>query len=399
MTDAVLTGWLAPALQERREACQYRTRRVLKGKSRTRLHDAARTLTGFCSNDYLGLASDPRVMDALCEGVRRYGTGSGASAVVSGQSGAHEALESALASWTGRSRALLFPSGFQANLAVHDALLRPQDRVFGDRLNHASLLDGARLAGARMTRYRHGDATALSQQLTRYKGTGRKLVVTDGVFSMDGDQAPLQAISTLCKAHDAVLFVDDAHGVGVLGEHGGGVLDTMQLTQTDVPILMGTLSKALGLEGAFVAGSEALIDSLIQFARPYIYTTALPSAIAHAGLTALNIVRTAPERRARLHENIRFFRTLAHQAALPLMDSDTPIQPIVLGSAQRVMAVAAKLEAEGLLVGAIRPPTVPKGSARLRVTLSAVHEQHEIEALVAALARHLHGYERVSLPS
>lgn len=385
---SMLDSWLTPALQARQANLHYRQRRTLNGRSRTHVIQSSRSLLEFSSNDYLGLANEPRVIDAFCKGAREDGVGSGASAVVSGHLAIHRQLEETLADWTGRSRALLFPSGFQANLAVHDALLSSRDRVFGDRLNHASLLDGARLAGARMTRYCHGDVDALVQQLTRYSGDGRKLVASDGIFSMDGDRAPVQALATACRAHEAVLLIDDAHGIGILGLHGAGLLEDAQLDQDAVPVLVGTLSKALGAEGAFVAGSDALIETLIQFARPYIYTTSLPPAIAHAGLTALHIAREEPERRQRLTDNIAYFQQLAKQAALPITNSDTPIQPMIVGHEHTVMTLAHLLETDGFLVGAIRPPTVPKGSSRLRITLSATHQRADIEALITSLHRH-----------
>lgn len=385
---SVLDHWVMPALDERQAKLQYRTRRTLHGNSRVRVMQSSQTLRGFCSNDYLGLANDARVVDAFCKGARDAGVGSGASAVVSGYLAVHQQLEEALAAWTGRSRALLFPSGFQANLAVHDALLSSRDRVFGDRLNHASLLDGARLSGARMTRYRHGDVEALTRQLERYNGDGRILVASDGVFSMDGDRAPVNALAATCTTHNAVLLIDDAHGVGILGPHGAGLLEEAQLDQEAVPILVGTFSKALGAEGAFVAGSEALIETLIQFARPYVYTTAMSPAVAYASLAALHIARDEPERRQQLADNIAYFRTLAIQANLPITDSDTPIQPLIVGQEQAVMTLAQQLEADGFLVGAIRPPTVPNGSARLRITLSAAHQQADIEELITSLHHH-----------
>ena len=370
---------LEHALHERRQAHCLRQRRTLT------LASPAYDMAG---NDYLGLAHHPRVIEALAEGARRYGAGSGASALVTGQTDAHTRLEGLLAEWLGRSDALVFPSGFQANLALHDALLSSKDTVLGDRLNHASLLDGARLSGARLKRYAHLDMTALERRLRANSAhEGRVAVASDGLFSMDGDTAPLPEMVSLCQRHSALLIVDDAHGVGVMGKSGAGLAEAEGVgSEQEVPVLVGTLSKALGLQGAFVAGSQLLIDTLVQFARPYVYTTSVSPALAHAACTSVTMAREEPERRAQLTHNIGYFRALAAQAGLPLTSSISPIQPIIIGDIPTVMAMRAAAESRGFQIGAIRPPTVPEGTARLRITLSALHTYERLADLVDVLA-------------
>lgn len=375
---------LHEALARRRDDGLYRTRRVTDGAQAPELTVDGRRMLGFCSNDYLGLAADPRLAEALTRGAARYGVGAGAAHLISGHSRAHHALEEELAEFTGRPRALLFSTGYMANLGVISALLGRADQVFEDRLNHASLIDGGLLSRAAFRRFAHADAAALAQQLAA--GAGRKLVVTDGVFSMDGDVAPLAALATACREHDAWLMVDDAHGLGVLGPQGRGSVAAAALDQDAVPILMGTLGKALGTAGAFVAGSEELIETLIQFARPYIYTTAMPPAVAEATRASLQIVAAEEWRRERLQGHIARFRHGAQKIGLSLMDSNTPIQPVMLGSSTLANRWSDALQREGILVGAIRPPTVPEGGARLRITLSAAHTPAHIDALLAVLA-------------
>lgn len=342
-----------------------------------------RRMLAFCSNDYLGLAADPRVAEAMIAGVRRYGVGSGAAHLISGHSHAHHALEEALAEFAGRERALLFSTGYMANLGVLSALLGRGDSVFEDRLNHASLIDGGLLSRARFKRYAHADPSALAAQLRA--APGRRLVVTDGVFSMDGDVAPLPALAGVVGAGDAWLMVDDAHGFGVLGPQGRGSVAAAGLDQAAVPILMATLGKALGVAGAFVAGSEELIETLIQQARSYVYTTAMPPAVAAATHTALAIARDEEWRREHLNTLIAGFRTGARALGLDLTASPTPIQPIMLGDTARANRWSAALDRYGILVSAIRPPTVPTGTARLRVTLSAAHTQAQVDRLLDAL--------------
>jgi len=381
---STLDQLLKPRLDERESAHLYRRRRTLESAQAPKVIVDGREYLAFCSNDYLGIAADARIAAALREGSELYGTGSGASHLVLGHSRAHHQLEEALAEHTQRDRVLLFSTGYMANLGAIAALAGRGDRVFQDRLNHASLLDGGLLSGARFQRYQHADCASLNKQLEEYGNTDA-LVVTDGVFSMDGDIAPLQKMAEICSQHQAHLLVDDAHGFGVLGAKGAGVAEFYNLNQQQLPVLIGTLGKAFGTAGAFVAGSETLIEYLIQFARPYIYTTAMPPAVAHATLKSLEIVRAESWRREKLAALIQQFRLGAKAMGFELMDSDTAIQPILIGASDRAMAISHALENQGIFVGAIRPPTVPANSARLRVTLSAAHTQEQVHQLLLAL--------------
>ncbi len=376
---------LTSALHQRREEDLYRSRRIAESAQQPEMRIDGRSLLAFCSNDYLGLANHPDVIRAMQQGVADYGAGSGAAHLITGHTVVHHALEEELAEFTGRPRALLFSTGYMANLGVVSALLRRGDYIYEDRLNHASLLDAGLLSPARMLRYPHADAGALDRQLAE-GGSGRRLIVTDGVFSMDGDLAPLPEVARLAQANDAWLMVDDAHGLGVLGTEGRGCLDHFGLAIEQAPILMGTLGKAFGTFGAFVAGSETLIETLIQQARSYVYTTAPPPAVAAATRISLRIARQESWRRERLRHLVARFREGAEALGLPLMDSPTPIQPILAGSAEQALAWSRQLEAQGILVSAIRPPTVPADSARLRVTFSANHTDRHLERLLAALA-------------
>jgi len=375
---------LQAQLDQRRAEHLYRTRlNVASGCSSTLEVDGS-TLVNFCSNDYLGLATHPEINQALKQAVDQYGTGSGASHLISGHSTAHQQLEEQLAEFTGRPRALLYSTGYMANMGTINALVGRHDLILQDQLNHASLLDGGHLSRATSQRYKHSDLDNLQQRLEQSTAT-RNLIVTDGVFSMDGDLAPLEQLSEIATAHNAWLMVDDAHGFGVLGKQGGGLVEELNLSCEQVPVLVGTLGKSFGTFGAFVAGSEALIESLIQFSRSYIYTTAMPPAIAAATLTSLKIVREETWRREKLASLIGQFRRGAEQIGLQLMDSLTPIQPVVINDDQKVMQISAELRAQGFLVGAIRPPTVPVGSGRLRITLSADHSEQQVEQLLNAL--------------
>ena len=374
---------LAVELDRLRRAQLYRTPRVLDGPQGSRPSIDGRQVLAFCSNDYLGLANHHQVVAAFKRAADTYGVGSGAAHLITGHSAAHQALEEEIAEFTRRPRALLFSTGYMANLGVISTLAGRADRVFEDKLNHASLLDGALLSRARLRRYPHADSKALSGMLG---GQGARLIATDGVFSMDGDLAPLPELARVARRAGAWLLADDAHGVGVLGEEGRGSLSHFRLGLRDVPILVGTLGKALGTSGAFVAGSEELIETLIQRARSYVYTTAPPPAIAEATRESLGIARRESWRRERLQSLIRRFRTGAAELGLPLMDSPTPIQPLVAGSAERALSWSRRLEGLGILVSAIRPPTVPEGSARLRITFSAAHEETDVDRLLEALA-------------
>lgn len=342
-------------------------------------------LLSFCSNDYLGLANHPDVISALKQGADEFGVGSGAAHLVNGHSHAHHALEEELAEFSGYPRALLFSTGYMANLGTVQALMGRGDTVFEDRLNHASLLDAGLHSAADFKRYAHNDMSALAQQLQQ-AGSGDKLILSDGVFSMDGDLAPLPQMAALAQSQDAWLMVDDAHGFGVLGQSGRGSTEHFKLDVAEVPIYMATLGKGLGCFGAFVAGDEALIEYLINEARTYIYTTALPPAVAEATRAALRLVQSEGWRRQHLQQLIQRFRHGAEQLGLPLMESFTPIQPLLVGEADVALAASQALLEQGILVTAIRPPTVPKATARLRITFSAAHSEEDVDHLLTALA-------------
>jgi 8-amino-7-oxononanoate synthase len=353
------------------------------GSARVRIED--RDLLAFCSNDYLGLADHPEVIAALVAAAHAWGVGSGASHLVSGHCSEHHALEEELAAYLGRPRALLFSTGYMANLAVVTTLLGRGDRVFEDRLNHASLLDAGLASGARFSRYPHANAAALRSRLARAAGS-HAMVVTDGVFSMDGDVAPLRALASACREYSAWLYVDDAHGFGVLGQTGRGSVEAAGLGPEDVPILMGTLGKACGTFGAFVASSSEVIETLLQRARTYIYTTALPPAVAAATRASLRTIQKEPWRRSQVLGHVARFRREATRLGLPLMDSGTPIQPLLLGAEAAALAASDALLAAGIWVPAIRPPTVPAGASRLRITFSAAHTDADVDRLLESLA-------------
>ncbi|MFP5506506.1 MAG: 8-amino-7-oxononanoate synthase [Gammaproteobacteria bacterium] len=371
-------------LDQRKAQQLYRTRRVSESPQGPIMRVDGEDLLAFCSNDYLGLANHPEIVRALKVGADAWGVGSGAAHLVNGHSAAHHALEEELAEFTGYPRALLFSTGYMANLGVIGALLGHGDRVFEDRFNHASLLDAARYSGARLVRYAHGDSEDLRQRLSG-SGYSARLIATDGVFSMDGDIAPLAELSETARAARAWLLVDDAHGIGVLGAHGRGSLEHCGLECGDRPILMGTLGKAFGSFGAFVAGSEEIVETLIQQARTYIYTTATPPALAEATRAGLRLVRDENWRREKLRALIARFRTGAAQLGLQLMAAETPIQPLLIGESAAAVRISEGLRAQGFLVPAMRPPTVPEGTARLRITFSAAHDETQVDRLLAAL--------------
>nr|VFJ72296.1 MAG: 8-amino-7-oxononanoate synthase [Candidatus Kentron sp. FM]VFJ72478.1 MAG: 8-amino-7-oxononanoate synthase [Candidatus Kentron sp. FM]VFK19704.1 MAG: 8-amino-7-oxononanoate synthase [Candidatus Kentron sp. FM] len=437
---------LRPLLEEHERAGLRRVRSVLTTPQGVEVKIDGRRYLSFCSNNYLGLANDPRVVAAFQRGAGRYGVGSGAASVVAGHYRAHHALEEELAAFTGRERALIFSTGYMANLGIVSALAGRGDAVFEDRLNHASLLDAATLSRAHLKRYAHTDPAALWAALAAGNGAKRRLVVTDGVFSMDGDVAPLPALAAIGREYGAWLVVDDAHGLGVLGKNGGGSLEHFGLGSDAVPILMGTLGKALGVFGAFVAGDHAVVEYLMQKARPFIFTTALPPAVAEAARASLAIVREEPWRREHLMGLVVRFRAGAEGLGLTLGGAattgrepdrspserepaprkgpisnetavrsprtpglyqslskhastprkgpisnetavrSTPIQPVLVGDSHRAVAISAALRKKGFFVQAIRPPTVPKGSARLRITFSATHEPMQVDRLLDALS-------------
>ena len=381
---------LEPLLERLERADLRRRRRTVEclaaPGSRAELIVAGRRLVDFSSNDYLGLAAHPEPAAAMAECAARCGAGTGASHLISGHGAEHAALEEELAAFTGRERALLFSTGYMANLSVLGALANRGETVLLDRLSHASLIDGALLSGGRLRRFAHGDAAAAERRL----GVGAEpvtVLATDGVFSMDGDVAPLTALARAAQAHKAWLVVDDAHGLGVVGPTGRGAVEMHGLSADAVPVLIGTLGKAFGTFGAFVAGSAALIELLVQRARPYIYTTALPQPVAAATRAALRIAQREPWRRQRALALTARFRAAAAGAGVPLAESSTPIQPILFGGASAALRAERALAEAGFWVVAIRAPTVPAGQERLRVTLSAAHDETQVDALVEALAR------------
>lgn len=375
------------ASRAEREATSRRRRmRAISRREGVRCELDGRWLLEFCGNDYLGLSRHPRVIAALREGAQVHGVGATASQLVCGHSAAHETLERELADWLQAPRALLFGSGYMANLAVVQALLRGDDACVQDRLNHASLIDAAHLSGCTLKRYPHADAEAAQRQLASH-ADGAAMLASDGVFSMDGDIAPLRALAEGARRQQATFYVDDAHGIGVLGPGGRGSIAAAGLSVRDVSLQLVTFGKALGGYGAAVVGDATLIAHLAETARPHVYTTALPPAQCVATLEAVRIARDADDLREQLQARIAQLRDGAHFRGLELMPAQTAIQPMLCGSDVRVMAMAAALEDQGFLVAPIRPPTVPEGCARLRITLSAAHSASDVDGLLDALAR------------
>jgi 8-amino-7-oxononanoate synthase len=388
LTD--LNKKLRKALDEKKKQHRYRARRITKSPQQIEMIIDDKNVISFCSNDYLGLANHPQITQAAIDGIKTYGVGSGSAHLVNGHSIAHHLLEIELAEFTGYPRAILFSTGYMANLGLCQALVEKGDYVFEDRLNHASLIDGGLISGARLQRYLHNDVSSLKQKIEKARTrsenkTSEKLVLTDGVFSMDGDIAELPALTKLCIKNNSWLMVDDAHGFGTLGETGKGCLQHFSLNNTDVPVYMATLGKAIGTAGAFVAGSEELIETIIQKARTYIYTTAMPAAIAEATRCSLQMVQNEPRHLNNLNNNISYFRSCCAELELPIEDSQTAIQPMIIGDDYETLQISKELFKNGFLVTAIRPPTVPEGTSRLRITLSAKHTHEHIDQLVDVL--------------
>ena len=376
---------LAATLAERQLSGRYRRLRTRSGEQGVSVIIDGKEMLSFCSNDYLGLAAHPIITKAFINAAETEGVGSGAAHLLSGHSYYHQQLEEALADFMGQQSALLFSSGYQANLGVIDGLMSRGDVVIQDKLNHASLLDGGRLSAAKSWRYHHADMGSLQRRLRQTEDSGCRLVVTDGVFSMDGDLAPLQPLIQLTQTHQAALMVDDAHAIGVLGKHGRGSVEHWQVKAEHMPIVMGTLGKAFGTAGAFVAADKDVIETLIQQSRTFVYTTAQPAAVAAASLASLILVRTENWRREKLQTLIEQFRKGAAELGLATMNSLTPIQPIMIGDDKEAIVIGQELESRGFLLGVIRTPTVPLGSARLRVTLSTNHTEQNIKQLLEAL--------------
>lgn len=374
---------LQQALAQREADGLLRRRRLINSAQGPHLLADGKPVLSFCSNDYLGLASHPRLQAALEEGARTAGVGSGASHLITGHHRYHHELEQALARFVGLPQALLLSTGYMANLAAICGLMDRGDALFADKLNHASLNDGALLSRAELNRYPHADIERLDRMLEVSTAT-RKMVITDSVFSMDGDIAPLRQLLDLCEQHDAWLLIDDAHGFGVLGEHGQGCLRHFDLHSSRI-VYMATLGKAAGVSGAFIAGEQVVIEYLMQNARTYIYTTAMPPALAAASLESLKLMTESDERREHLHALLAMLKSELHLKRWQLAESSTPIQPVLIGSNDEVMRVSEHLLEQGILVPAIRPPTVPKGSARLRISLSAAHTKADVRQLIDAL--------------
>jgi 8-amino-7-oxononanoate synthase len=383
---------IATALAALDERALRRRRRVIdqypESHNGTRAIVEGRQVRVFCSNDYLGLAHHSKLQAALQAAAGRFGVGSGAAHLITGHSAPHQRLEEELAQYTGRERALLFSTGYMANLGVLGTFADRSEAVLEDRLNHASLIDGARVCGAKLLRYAHADVAEAAAALEAHPGC--TLIASDGLFSMDGDVAPLRALSALAKRQRAWLLVDDAHGLGVLGREGRGSLEVAGLDSADVPLLVGTLGKAFGCAGAFVAGDAELIELILQRARTYIYTTALPPAMAAAASAALRLAQREGWRREKLRALVARLREGARTLGLPLQPSDSPIQPLMVGDAAHALHLSDALFELGFWVSAIRPPTVPDGSARLRLTLSASHSEADVDQLLEALERVWH---------
>lgn len=371
-------------LAQARAQHRYRQRQVRDTAQGVELLQGGKNYLSFNSNDYLGLANHPEVIATARRALDTTGVGSGAAHLISGHHRYHHELEQQLAEFTQRPRALLFSTGYMANLAVIASLYQREDSVFQDRLNHASLLDAVKLSDAQLVRYRHQDMDSLRRQLAAHPSEYR-LIVSDGVFSMDGDVCDVKTLSQVARENHADVMIDDAHGIGIIGEQGQGTVLTQGCECNDVALLIGTLGKALGTFGAFVAASEEVIETLIQKARPYIYTTALPAAFAAATSCSLRLVQQEGWRREQLQSRIQQFRHGLSQLGLPLSDSTTPIQPLMLGDCETAVRASAALREHGILVSAIRPPTVPENASRLRVTFSAAHTESHIKQLLDAL--------------
>lgn len=382
--SASLAAYCAERLAVVRADNRFRRRRVIEGAHAPIVVADGQRCVNFCSNDYLGLAAHPRLATRLADAVAHSGTGSAASQLVTGHNAEHAALEAELADWVGRERALLFSSGYAANVGVLTALAGKRDHVVADALNHASLIDGARLSGAHKHIYAHADAQAAGDALGRCR-EGHRLLVTDSVFSMDGDTAPLAELARMAALHDAWLTVDDAHGLGVFGREGAGRVAEAGLASDAVPLLLATLGKSVGVAGAFVAGDAAVIETILQSARSLIFSTAPPPALAAAGREGVALARAADDRRNHLVALIARFRAGMAELDLPLGVSDSPIQPVIVGDEGAALALSDALLARGYLVGAIRPPTVAPGTSRLRITLTAGHTEDQVDGLLGAL--------------
>ncbi|MBL8849916.1 MAG: 8-amino-7-oxononanoate synthase [Planctomycetaceae bacterium] len=389
--------WITTELSQLQAENLRRVRRTVQPLAGGWCEVDGRRLRNFAGNDYLGLAGDPRLAEAARQALDSAGTGARASALVCGRTEWHERLEARLAAFEGAEAALLFPTGYAANVGAIAALVGDSDLVISDRLNHASLIDGCRLSGARVRVYPHADAAALDRELAKHRDVRRKLIVTDGVFSMDGDLAPLGELEQIAQRHDAMLLVDEAHGTGVFGDHGRGACEVFHVKHSVIRV--GTLSKALGSQGGFVVGPQSLIDWLWNKSRPQVFSTALSPASCAAAAAALDVIEAEPQRRAILQQRSDELRVALRSLGIePLAASRGPIVPVVLGDAGQTMRVAQSLSDQGFLVGAIRPPTVPRNSSRLRISVCSLHSFDDVAALAAAVALALQGTSGVARP-
>lgn len=380
-------SFIEPALQQRQSEHLYRKLNTVQSKQSRYVYINGKQYLNFSSNDYLGLASDPEMIKAWQKGAELYGVGSGGSYLVTGYHQVHHDLTQQLKEWLGLTDLCFFSSGYSANQAMVSLLLNKHDLLIQDKLNHASLMEAGQHSAAKMSRFKHNDLNHLSHLLEKQSQIDNKLVITEGVFSMDGDNSPVTDINTLCKRHDAWLMVDDAHGIGVLGEQGKGSLNAQGMDNTDCEIYMGTFGKALGVGGAFVSGSPQLIDYITNFSKHYIYTTGLSPAMAYCIGEAAKMAQQQQWRRDHLMALIDQFKQLAGQFEIPLMPSNTPIQPVLIGNSETALNVAKCLKENGIWVTAIRPPTVPENSARLRITLTVNHTKQDITYLAQQLQR------------
>lgn len=376
---------LAEQLRIREQRGLRRVRQIIDGPQTSHVTIDGRDYLAFCSNDYLGLANHPKLIQSVCEGAQRYGVGAGASHLINGHSSAHHRFEAAAAAFTGFPQSLLFSTGYMANAGVVNALIGRDDAVFSDKLNHASLNDAALLSKAKFIRYPHLNLVMLEKRLAASQAR-RKLIISDAVFSMDGDIAPIPQLIALCERYDAMLLLDDAHGFGVLGRQGRGCLHLPPApAHSSRVVYMATLGKAAGVFGAFVAADPDVIETLIQSARSYIYTTATPPLLSHALLTSLQLIEQDEWRRDLLAQHIAQLKQGLQALPWKLLPSDTPIQPLLIGDHMDAVRISQALRERGILAPAIRPPTVPQGTARLRISLSAAHQPQDVARLVDVL--------------
>ena len=375
-------SFIAEQLTARKQQHLHRSSVAVTGKQSRFIEVEGKKYLNFSSNDYLGLASEPALIKAWQKGADLFGIGSGGSYLVTGYNQVHHDVTQQLKAWLGVDAVALFSSGYSANQAIIKLLLSKNDLLLQDKLNHASLMEAGSFSDAKMLRFKHNDMQQLSALLSKHSSVENTLVISEGVFSMDGDSAPIKALHTQCKKNDAWLMIDDAHGLGVLGENGKGSANAQQVKNSELAIYMSTFGKGLGVGGAFISGSEQLIDYMINFAKPYLYTTGLPPAMVYCIGAAASLAEKQQWRRDHLYQLIADFKSLADQYDIPLMPSDTAIQPILIGESERTIAITDHLKTKGIWTTAIRPPTVAKGSARLRVTLTVNHQKQDIALLV-----------------